>query len=321
MSPLLPDVSGEDHYWQTIYPQPLSSWQPALEVIRARHHLPGGTWERSALGRNVVFTGGPLVVKLSPPFWSDEIPREAEALQFVHRRLPAATPELVATGELDHWRYLVQTRLPGELLRSLWPTLKPDEKARLTRQHGELMAALHTLPLQNAPASLAFDWPQMLNWQLADCAQAMRTAGVATSLVDDLPAYLEQAQPLLAVDNGWVLLHGDLDAINLLVEYQHNRWRITGLVDWGDVKIGPIAHEFISPRIHMYRQEAGPLLSWYEGYGLGSDQRTPQFAQNLMARTMLYYAGEFAFFLSQIPGASRCRRWTEVAACLWRMTA
>jgi hygromycin-B 7''-O-kinase len=321
MSPFLPSDLSYDRYWQTIYAQPLSYWQPALDSIRARHSLPNGAWERSALGRNIVFVCGPVVAKLSPPFWRHEVPREAAVLQFVHNRLPIAVPELLATGELDTWRYLIQTRLPGELLRSVWPGLHLHAKTALAHQHGAILAALHALPIQHAPVSLAFDWPLLLAEQAAECLPAMQRAGVPEALVADAVPYLERALPLLAADtDGW-LLHGDLDAINLLVEYQHAQWRITGLVDWGDVKLGPMAHEFISPRVHMYREEPDLLRPWYEGYKLLSADRTAQLEQNLMARAMLYYADEFTSILSKVPEANHCQTWTEVAPYFWRITA
>jgi hygromycin-B 7''-O-kinase len=321
MSPFLPSDLSHDRYWQSIYTQPLPYWQPVLDSIRARHSLPNGTWERSALGRNVVFICGPVVVKLSPPFWRHEVPREAAVLQFVHNQLPIAIPELLAVGELDTWHYLVQTRLPGELLRSIWSTLQLHEKIVLARHHGALLAALHALPIQHAPASLAFDWSMLLSEQAAECIPAMQRAGVPEALVADIASYLERVYPSLAADTDRRLLHGDLDAINLLAECKNGQWRITGLVDWGDVKLGPMAHEFISPRVHMYREEQDLLRPWYEGYELTPDKCTAQLEQNLMARTMLYYAGEFASILSKVPAANHCQNWTEVATYFWRMTA
>jgi hygromycin-B 7''-O-kinase len=317
MSSLLPSNFDQAHYWRTIYAQPVPDWLPALEVIRARHHLPSGAWERFPLGRNVVFACGPVVVKLSPPFWIHEIPREVDALNFVQKRLPVATPALLATGELATWRYLVQTRLPGELLRTHWSSLEHHEKIALAQQHGAVMAAVHALPVPQAPASLAYDWSMLLAEQWIECVPAMRKSGVPAPLLAGVEAYLEQARPLLAADHDQVLLHGDLDAINLLIERHNNHWRISGLVDWGDVKVGPRAHEFISPRIHMYRAEQATILPWYAGYGMTAKQPTPQFVHNVMARTMLYYADEFARILNAVPGVSDCQDWSDVAARFW----
>src|SRR5512141_3015095 len=106
MNLLLHDID-ERRYWDEVYAQPLPHWQPALDVIRARHRLSGDAWVRFSLGRNIVFAFGRTVVKLSPPFWVDEIPREMDALRFVHGRSPVATPEPIASGHLSGWRYLV----------------------------------------------------------------------------------------------------------------------------------------------------------------------------------------------------------------------
>jgi len=315
--PLLPSDLSYEHYWEAIYHLALPFWQPAIDAICNRHGLPARGWERAALGRNIVFLSDSLIIKLSPPFWVHEIPREAAALSFVQERLPVATPTPLATGEIDSWHYLVEARLPGTLMRSIWATLQPHEKQALAHQHGTICAALHALPAQDAPPILAFDWQGMLAEQAAECVPEMRRSGVPDILIAGVDAYLEKALPLLANDTGLRLLHGDLDAINLLVEYRDEGWQITGLVDWGDIKLGSLAHEFISPRVHMYRAEGRLLDSWYEGYGLAPQERTQELRQNLMARTMLYYAGEFGPILDQVAGARECRSWAQVATLFW----
>lgn len=316
----LPHNFDRETYWQSIYRQPVADWLGALEQIRQRHRLPAGDWTRFALGRNLVFACGEVVLKLSQPNWAFEIPREADALTFVHQQLPVATPELLAIGELEGWAYLVQRRLPGEMMRAQWPTLSDVVKRSLAHQQGEIMAALHALPVDHAPTSLAFDWTEMLTEQKAECLAEMQNAGVPAALLADLSPYLAAAEPLIAVDGPTVLLHGDFDAINLLIEEQNGTWRITGLVDWGDIKLGPASHDFISPGIHSYRGQRDLLHAWYAGYGLNDKQQSPAFVRNVMARSMLYYAGEFARYLQSVLSAEQCRDWNCVADCFWQLT-
>jgi len=315
---LLPHNFDRTTYWQTIYRQPVEDWRPTLEQIRLRHHLPAGEWSRFALGRNLVFACGELVLKLSQPNWAFEIPREADALTFVYHQLPVATPELLAIGAVEGWAYLVQRRLPGQMMRVPWPDLPQPTKLALARQQGEIMAALHALPIANAPASLAFDWTEMLTEQKVECFQEMQAAGVPAALLEDLISYLAAAEPLIAADGPTVLLHGDLDAINLLIEEHNGTWRITGLVDWGDIKLGPAAHDFISPGIHSYRSQRELLHAWYAGYGLHDEQRSPHFVHNVMARSLLYYASEFARYLKLVPQTEQCQDWACVADCFWQ---
>jgi hygromycin-B 7''-O-kinase len=320
MSSFFPPSIDEHGYWQRLYKQPIAFWQSALDSIRHRHQLPSGAWERSAFGKNVVFTLGAVVVKLSPPFWVDDLRNEAAILRFVAHRLPVATPELLADGELEAWGYLVLSRLPGEPLRLRWPLLAPSEKAVLAPQQGALMAALHALPTHDAPTRLVYDWTARLAEQMAICEPAMRRSGVQAPLLAEIGRYLAQAQPLLLAETERVLLHGDLDAGNLLVEHQSGQWRISGLFDWGDGWLGPRTHDFISPGVHRLGGDPESLQAWYAGYGLAPEQRTRQLQHTVMARAMLHYADEWARMMARVPGADSCRDWFELADCFWHMT-
>jgi hygromycin-B 7''-O-kinase len=311
----LPQQFDTARYWQELYRQPLPFWQTALDRIMAAHQLVSSPWTRATLGRNIVFVSLTAVIKLGPPIWSGEMAREAAALNAVAGRLPVATPTLLAYGALDRWDYLVQTPLPGANLHALWAELPPAARAALADQHGTLMAALHAFSLSDIPAHLAFDWQAMLNRQRAECAREMQRAGVADALVQQIEAYLA-ATPW---DNEPpVLLHGDLTHLNMLVVEQAGSWRITGLIDWGDVKLGSRMHEFISPGVHMYQGDAALLAAWYRGYGWAHHDRAARDRHQIMARAMLYYPDDFARLIQAIPGAAQCQDWHAMAAAFWQ---
>lgn len=314
--PLLPPSIGWDVYWRDWHPAPVDRWRPALEAIRARHNLPAGAWARFALGRNAVFAlGADLVVKLTPPFWASDAVREAAALAVVRGRLPVATPALLAQGELDGWSYLVQARLPGELLAGRWQDMAATERAEVAYQHGQVMRALHDLPVPDT-AALGFDWAGMLVEQALDVRAELERGGVAGPLLAGLRAYLDARQVSWTAPTA--LLHGDLHGINMMVERAGGAWRVTGLLDWSDAKVGPTAHEFISPGVHMYRGDRTALHAWYAGYGLPLARAALQ--HQVTARAVLYYADTFGRLLDRLPGAARAATWTEIACALWHMT-
>jgi hygromycin-B 7''-O-kinase len=314
--PTLPQQVDSTRYWQELYPQPVTFWQAALDRIMAKHQLVSGPWTRAALGRNIVFVSPTAVVKLGPPMWQGEMEREAAALSAIAGRLPVPTPTLLAYGALDGWDYLVQAPLPGTNLRAIWAELDAAARSALAERHGALMAALHALPAQELPAQLAFDWRAMLDAQRAECVPEMQRAGVADALVQLAEAYLETTP----WDNEPpVLLHGDLTHLNMLVVEQGGSWRISGLIDWGDVKIGSRMHEFISPGVHMYQGDAVPLAAWYRGYGWTGHPTAARDQHQIMARAMLYYAEDFARLIQIVPGADRCRDWQALAAAFWQL--
>jgi hygromycin-B 7''-O-kinase len=317
---LLPQPIDSALYWRDIYKQPLPFWQPALAAIATSHDLPSEPWTRAALGRNIVFSNSTTVVKLGPPCWPGEMAREVAALRFVAGRLPVATPTLVASGTLDGWDYLVQEKLPGINLWQLWTELDSSARARLAYRHGQLMAAIHALPLSGVPVALQFDWNAMLAEQRAACADEMRRAGVEAALVQQIEPYLVAAPWSLDEDRP-VLLHGDLTHLNFLVSELDGGWAITGLIDWGDVKIGPRAHEFISPGVHMYKGERAALTQWYQGYGWSAAESATDYQHVIMARAMLYYAEDFLKLIQTVQGAASCGDWPALAEAFWHLAA
>jgi len=313
--PRPPDV---DAYFAHVYGLPPPAWAPALAVVAARHGFTDGPWERAALGRNVVFVGPEVAVKLGPPFWAGEMAREAAALRFVAGRLPARTPAPLAHGALDGWEYLAVARLPGIQLSDCWADLPPAERAGLAQQHGALMAALHALPVAAVPGALRRDWAPFAVEQRALCLAAMERSGVAPGLLASAEPFLDAVMPrLLAAPPA--LIHGDLCHLNILVERADNGWRIAALIDWGDSNMGPVAYDLISPAVHMYRGDRDALAAWYHGYGLGGRLPAP-LAYAATAWAMLHYADELGAILQRIPNAAAAGNWHEVAHCLWGPT-
>ena len=317
---LLPEDVDDAQYWRDFHSAPLSFWEPALTHVAALHGRASSSWKRASLGRNVVFLSTSTVIKFGPPFWAGNMAREAAALRFVEARLPVATPPVVAEGTLDGWEYLLQGRLPGVNLWERWGRLGSEERAGLAYQHGKVMATLHALPADAAPDILQFDWKSMLAAQRSACAAEMTASGVHASLLAQADSYLAAAEPSLADVSKDVLLHGDLTHLNLLVEQQSGRWQLTGLIDWGDVKVGPSAHEFISPGMHMYRGDRQALHRWYDGYGLSVGETMAPLERAVMARAMLYYAEGFGESIARVLGASTCADWDCVAHAFWHLS-
>jgi hygromycin-B 7''-O-kinase len=318
MMNVLPQNIDDDIYWRNVYKQPLSFWELGLREIARLHDLPIEGWTRAALGRNVVFLSPIAVIKLGPPCWPDEMPREAAALQYVCGRLPVATPKLIATGTLDGWDYLVEECLPGRNLRELWQELETPVRLKLAQQHGELMAAIHTLPQNDLPPILRFDWAGMLGYQAEACAREMLASGVDEALVKEVDAYLA-ATPWEIEQGSDTLVHGDLDRLNLMVCEVAGNLKITGIIDWGDVKIGPPSHDFISPAMHSYKGERALLRAWYQGYQLLAQDQLDAYQHVILARSMMYYSDSFAKYIQSVPDASSCTDWSMIASRFLQM--
>lgn len=111
---LLPLTGDPDRYFADVHGQPLEAWRGALTALAARHGFCDGPWERAVLGRNVVFLGPSVTIKLGRPCWRGVIAREADALQPVAHRLPCG-------ASCRNW---------PAVARCLWQLDMPERTAR-----------------------------------------------------------------------------------------------------------------------------------------------------------------------------------------------
>jgi hygromycin-B 7''-O-kinase len=93
---------------------------PAAEDLAARLGLAGAELRRYPEGSCPVYAvGDRRVLKLYPTVSAPDSVTEARVLDYLSRRLPIATPELLAHGGYENgWRYVLMSQLPGtELAR------------------------------------------------------------------------------------------------------------------------------------------------------------------------------------------------------------
>jgi len=314
---MLPPEFSNQTYWDEIYWQPLSYWQDSLDRIAHQRFHESIQWERASLGRNIVFLSESWVIKLCPPGWKEDLPREMAALNFVAGQLPVRTPEVIHNGILDEWGYIIQRRLAGRNLHEIWKTLEPGQRKRIAFQHGEILSTLQALIIPDHPGrdALSFDWDAMLAEQNKECVIEMRNGGVNPILLGQVEDYISTHAGSIQNTPHEVLLHGDLTHLNFLANPVGENIQVTALIDWGDAKIGPPGHEFISPGVHMYLGDHDALACFYQG--CGDALKTARNPAELMVRSMLYYARDFASILESTPELKLCRDWPSVEEQLW----
>ncbi len=288
---------GHDEYWAELHRSGDEWWTGAVNTIAERNGLAFGSVERAPFGRNVVLYAGDYVLKLVPPFWRHMWANERVALEAVHGRLSVTTPELVASGELNGWGYLVMERLAGESYGWRAENASTSQRLDLAALQGRLVKEISGLP--PIPA-LRWEWEEIIDEDRQELEA--RLEGVPSHLVATAGEYVDAAGDL---SSGSTMLHGDVSSINLL----HDGGR-TVLVDWSDASIGPADHEFISPMHHQFKGESDVLEAFWEGYGSLDDPESTR--QRIMARSIIKYAALMGRFLIEMAGPEP-QSWGELA--------
>jgi hygromycin-B 7''-O-kinase len=230
--------------------------------------------------------------------WNEKIVRPARkisrpASEYLHGRLPVATPELLACGEYENgWRYVLMSQLPGTELAAAWPAIPRPHQDRVVSEAGELLAALHSLdPEPLDPVLGPADWHGFLAGQRATALERQRQANLPDPWLSQIEDFLESVP--LAPGQERVLLHTEVIREHLLVN--PSTWTLTGLLDFETAMTGDRAYEFAAAGLFVSRGDPRLLGRLLSAYGRRFDPR------ELLAYLLLHRHSNLPECLAQLP--------------------
>lgn len=255
------------------------AWESTIDAICARHRLAA---RRGPIlpeaGSNLAVVLDDAVVKVFArrnPVW---YPREVEALRALAATPEAKAPRLVAEGEATHagrvHPYLVMARLEGTPLRTVWEDLSREERRGVARELAEVVRAVHSVPVAGLVSFAASpeEWVARMRAR-AEFAHDHYRSEMKTELVDQIDALLKARLASIRADFTPKFLHADVVGGNVLVARRDGRWRLTGLVDYGDVEVGPVAYEWVSVCQKALRSDPELVTTFFDAYGVVSPLR------------------------------------------------
>ena len=263
----------------------------------ARRHGLRGEVRRYPDGTQPVFAvGGAHVVKLFPAEARRNGDNERDALAFLGGRLPVATPELRAAGELGAWTYIVMSQLPGAVPAAA-------DLPALAAELGGLLRAMHALEVDRAALPHAVGYDELLAERRAGAAVRAAAKGAD-------PAWVARIDPFLAsvdlADRGArVFLHTEVMPDHLLVA----GGRLSGLVDFEPAMIGPPEYELAAVGLFVARGDRAILRAVLDAYGGAA----PGLARRLMAYALVHRYANLRWYLSLLPPARGVSTFEDLA--------
>lgn len=295
-----------DH-WQ------LNDWQPMLDIITERHSIDVTRISQNFDGTNPVFEltlnadsgkEHAYIVKVLAPNWHSQFQSEYLSLKlFNGQDLGIKVPELLYSGEIENWRYLVIDKLEGAMLSSVVDTLTIDNKVEIAQALGQFSARLHRLVGTEA-TKMKLDWPGFIRLQRQNCYEKRKKQQVSRVLLEGLTSYLDQhisrLETFLNSENSH-LIHTDLHPGNLMVTAQEGHYRLVGIFDFGDALVCPDPlFEFASPALLFAQGEPRIFHAFLDGYGY-QGTRDASLQQHLMVLSLLRHTGDLNYLLHHVP--------------------
>ena len=306
----LPSLSNFEAFqaWRADVSQSQSA---ALDIARS-HGLPHADPHLFSTGTNlVVGLDDRLILKIFPPFLRGQFVSERISLAQLRGRLSVPIPEIVLEGERDQWPYLVITRLPGILGREAWPALPEDQKERLLARIGETIAEVQRVPVGDL-SRVEPRWRQFMSKQIEGCRARHERLGLQQNYLDGLDELLRDAAALIPLDTPPVILTGEYIPENFLLSRDSGRWRLSGLIDFGDVMTGWGEYDLLGPSAFMTAGMPRRVRSLFEGFGYSNADMNFTMKRRLMALFLLHRASD--------PNRQICiEGWQHMAADLFEL--
>ena len=259
----------------------------ALDIARS-HGLPHADPHLFSTGTNlVVALDDGLILKLFPPLLRSQFVSERLSLSLLRGRLSVPIPEIVLEGERDQWPYLVITRLSGILGTQAWPALPEDQKERVLFQIGETIAEVQRVPVGEL-CRIEPRWDQFMSQQIRECRTRHQRLGLPQKYLDGLDDILRDAAALIPLDAPTVILTGEYIPENFLLSRESAGWRLSGLIDFGDVMTGWGEYDLLGPSAFLTAGMPRRVRSLFEGFGYSQADINPTLKRRLMALLLLH---------------------------------
>lgn len=313
MSLKLPVISTAADYHRHFHDD---VWRQVAAEICVRHNLSYSTLRRSPQGENIIFFVDEMfVVKIFAPF-RENYRREKAALEFAQGKLSIYTPELVQTGEIEGWSYLVMTQLAGHASREVWASTERRDRLEIISRLGVAMSELHAHDTPRRTA-LDRDWRGFVERQARESVARQRSCGANPEWLESLPSYIAARLALIPTDGKPVFLHGDVHAGNVLLAEEGGRWKVSGLIDFGDSLCGFNEYEFVAPGVLMAQGDRELQRALLLAYGYSEAQLDLNLRARLMLLTVLYECSDLRKYALRLAPEAVNFTLAELEASIW----
>jgi hygromycin-B 7''-O-kinase len=233
-------------------------WRTLLSSIFARHGLSAAGLTPEVSGSDVVWGTATAVLKMTAPRWRQERDAEAFAAEFLSGKLPFETPPLIALGEAEGWPYVITGRIGGVAVGRVWGSLSHAARRKLAWRIGAATASLHAVPPPAGPDG----WEDFLaTWCMDDERHRSGPPHLVAQLAD-----FRSIPPTPREPRAW--LHTELLDEHILVAPDGDGWRVSGMLDFADGRVGEVGYELTAPADFIFKGEPGIFPVFLAGYGL-----------------------------------------------------
>ena len=301
----------------------VAQWAAAVREICHRHRLPVQHVEVGYPGTNAVFVvDETYVVKIYAPFCPEDFDLERELYALLGDNPGLSVPRLIAQGVLEDqiaWPYIVIDFISGAPIREVRDCIHRRDFLRIAAELGEMVRELHRAPtgaLTSLPHTQT-DWQQFVRERQVRAGDVVLWEGMLPeAVIAEIPGFLASVLDGGA-ETALALLNGDLTEDHILLDKRNGKWRISGLIDFGDALVGARDYEWIALWFSALDRDYEGLAAFMAAYNpyLKLDE---VFFTRAMAFTFLHeFAPDILAVTLKALGKPQIASIQELQALLW----
>lgn len=322
MIPLLPIVTTWAE-WGRMFTN-VAQWTSVVREICRRHNLPAQHVEAGFPGTNAVFVvDDAYVVKIYAPFCPEDFDLERELYAHLGSNSHIPVPALIAQGVLEdqiQWPYIIIDFKPGAPIREVRDRIPYRNLLRIAADMGAMVRHLHRAPVAQLTSldHTQAGWREFVQRRAVESAEAGQWEGILPApVVAEIPGFL-----VSVLDGGenvpLVLMNGDLTEDHILLQRDSGKWRISGLIDFGDALVGQREYEWIALWFSGLDRDYECLTAFMDSYD-PHIKLDDDFFTRAMAFTFLHeFATDIMALTMKALGDPQIMSLQELQAVLWQ---
>lgn len=201
-----------------------------------------------------------------------------------------------------------------DILKNLNPDQKNSESIKsVFIQAGKLLAKLHTIhfdafyeQIMDIGGDIKPSWRELFSNQWTKNFRDASQYKSFQPLMEPIKRYLKAHEALVADEKEAVIFHNDYQSQNLIIEESTQRrfdsprkFKITGIIDFDNWRIGPPAQDFIKMEYWTIQNEKLWLDCFYEGYNSVS-KISNELRAGISLYKLLWFMLVFAFEMDKV---------------------
>lgn len=292
-------------------------WLEIGKQICPRHRVPVDKIVRAEHGESVVLLiEDKHILKIYKPS-KNGFEREKAAFEFVAGRTRLTVPEIVASGEIEEYRYLLTTRIEGELMtKADWLCLNQRSQFRLVEELAAGLKELHSLNGYSVP----FDWNSFVKHQAEHALERQRSEGGNPEWLESLPAFIDENLDLLPTEFDTACMHGDVHFGNIRVVVESGQPKISGIFDFADSLTGFHEYEFVAIGVLMIQGQGDLQREFFSSYGYKDNEIDETLRRRMMLLTIFYEWSSLRRYAERLRPEAVKYSLAELEKAIWSFT-